>query len=122
MNLLDTGTILQMIKEKKHTAGFISIITLIEMLRGIEAKKRPKVEELLEETFKLLNIDNKTVETYCTLHQKLREEGTLIPDADLLIAAAAITHDLTLETKDEHFQRLKPLGLRLTQTPEKQNP
>ena len=29
-----------------------------------------------------------------------------------LIAALAISHNLTLETNDEHFQRLKPLGLK----------
>jgi predicted nucleic acid-binding protein len=122
MNLLDTGTILEMIKKKKHGAGVISPITLIEILRGIETKKRPKVKELLEESFNLLNIDNKTIETYCTLYHKLKDEGILIPDADLLIAATAITYNLTLETKDEHFQRLKPLGLKLTQMPEKQKP
>jgi hypothetical protein len=42
-------------------------ITLIEVLRGIETKKRPKVKQLLAESFNLLSIDNKTVETYCTL-------------------------------------------------------
>ena len=36
-----------------------------------------------------------------------------MPDADLLIAATAIAHDLTLETKDAHFVRLKSLGLKL---------
>jgi tRNA(fMet)-specific endonuclease VapC len=113
MNLLDTDIILEMIKEKKHATGAISTITLIEILRGIETKKRPKVKELLEESFNPLNIDNKTIETYCTLYCKLREAGTLIPDADLLIAATAIAYNMELETKDEHFQRLKPLGLKL---------
>jgi predicted nucleic acid-binding protein len=113
MSLLDTGIIIEMIKEKKHGAGVISFVTLIEILRGIETKKRPKVKELLEESFNLLNIDNKTIETYCTLYDKLKKEGILIPDADLLVAATAIAYNLALETKDEHFQRLKPLGLKL---------
>lgn len=38
----------------------------------------------------------------------------MLPDADLLIAATAIAHDLILETKDAHFLRLKSFGLRLT--------
>ena len=113
MNLLDTGIILEMIKKKKHAAGAISPITLIEILREIENKKRPKVKELIEESFNLLNIDNKTIETYCTLYYKLREGDMLIPDADLLIAATAIAYNVALETKDEHFQRLKPLVLKL---------
>jgi len=116
MNLLDTDTLIEMIKTKKHQPGAISPITLIETLRGIETKKRPNIKELLEESFTLLNIDNKTIETYCTLYQKLRTDGSLIPDADLIIAATAIAHNLVLQTNDQHFQRLKPLGLQLTKS------
>jgi predicted nucleic acid-binding protein len=43
------------------------------------------------------------IETYCSLYDSLRAEGTLIPDADLLIAATAISHDIALRTGDEHF-------------------
>ena len=113
MNLLDTDIIIEMLRERKHEVGAISIITLIEVLRGLEAKKRAKVKELLEESFNLLNLDNVVIETYCNLYHKLKEEGTPLPDADLLIAATAIAYNLPLETKDEHFQRLKPLGLKL---------
>ena len=117
MNLLDTDTLIEMIKTKNHQPGAISPITLIETLRGIETTKRPNIKELLEESFTPLNIDNKTIETYCTLYQKLRADGSLIPDADLLIAATAIAHNLALQTKDQHFQRLKLLGLKLAKTP-----
>ncbi len=37
----------------------------------------------------------------------------MLPDADLIIAATAMAHNLILETKDAHFLRLKALGLRL---------
>ena len=114
MNLFDTDIIIEMLKEKKHRSGFVSPITLIEILRGIETGKRTKVKQLLEESFGLANIDNKTIEAYCDLYCKLRREGTLLPDADLLIAATAMAHDLSLETRDDHFQRLKALGLKLT--------
>ena len=113
MNLLDTDVILQIIKEKKEAPGAMYTITLIEILRGIDAKKRTKTKELLEESFSLLELNNKTVETYCTLYGKLRETGSLIPDADLLIAATAIANNMTLETGNEHFQRLTQLGLQL---------
>jgi predicted nucleic acid-binding protein len=114
MNLLDTDTIIEMLRQKKHAVGAISTISLIEVLRGIEPKKRPKVKELLEESFDLLNIDNPVIETYCALYDKLRNDGALVPDADLLIAATAITHNVELKTKDEHFKRLEKLGLKLT--------
>ena len=112
MNLLDTSIIVEMLKNKNYSPGLISPVTLIEVLRGIEEKKRPMVKQLLEESFAVLNIDNRIIETYCSLYDKLRA-GNLIPDADLLIAATAVAYSLPLETKDTHFQRLKPLGLNL---------
>jgi len=113
MNLLDTDVIIQMIREKKYAPGAISPVTLIEVLRGIESEKRAKVKQLLEESFPLIDLDNSVIETYCSFYQSLKKEGTPLPDADLLIAATAMAHDVTLETGDHHFQRLKPLGLRL---------
>ncbi len=114
MNLFDTDIIIEMLRKKEYEGGAISPITLIEILRGVEAGKRPKVKRLLEESFTLLSIDNKTIETYCTLYGKLKEEGKPMPDADLLIAATAIAHNLPLKTKDEHFKKLTTLGLTLT--------
>ena len=113
MNLLDTGIIIDMIKQKKYSPGVISPLTLIETLRGIENKKRTKVKHMLEESFAVINLDNSIIETYCDIYCKLKQDGTPLPDADLLIAATAMAHNLTLETNDAHFQRLKILGLKL---------
>ncbi len=85
----------------------------MEVLRGIADKKRLQIRQLLEESFSVLNLDNSIIEAYCRIYRKLKEEGNLLPDADLLIAATAIAHDLILETKDAHFLRLKTLGLKL---------
>ena len=85
----------------------------MEVLRGIEDKKRLQIRQLLEESFSVLNLDNSIIEAYCRIYRKLKEEGNLLPDADLIIAATAIAHDLILETKDAHFLRLKTLGLKL---------
>ena len=112
MNLVDTSVIIEMLKKKRYSPGAISPLTLIEVLRGIESKKRTRVKQLLEESFSVVNIDNSIIETYCDIYCKLKKEGKSLPDTDLLIAASAIAHNLTLETKDEHFQRLKPLGLK----------
>jgi predicted nucleic acid-binding protein len=80
---------------------------------GIFLKKGQKIRQLIEDSFPLLNLDNKIIETYCTVYSELKTQGTPIPDADLLIAATSIAHDLTLEIKDEHFQRLQKLELKL---------
>jgi len=113
VNLLDTGIIIEMLKQKRYSPGAISPLTLIEILRGIESNKRKTVKHLLEESFSVANIDNSTIETYCDIYNKLKKEGKPLPDADLLIGSLAMAHNLTLETNDEHFQRLKPLGLKI---------
>lgn len=113
MNLLDTDIVIELLREKKFETGNISVITLIEVLRGIEAKRVSKIKELLEESFNVINLNNEAIEAYCNLYRKLKEMGILIPDADLLLAATAISHNLTLKTKDEHFKRLVELGLKL---------
>lgn len=113
MNLLDTGIVIEMLRQKRYSPGAISPLSLIEVLRGVEDKKRTRVKHLLEESFSVVNIDNRIIETYCDVYCKLKKEGIQLPDADLIIAASAMAHDLTLETNDEHFQRLKPLGLKI---------
>jgi len=85
----------------------------MEVLRGIEDNKRLQARKLLEESYSILNLNDSIIEAYCRVYRKLKEEGELLPDADLIIGATAIAHDLVLETKDSHFARLKPLGLRL---------
>jgi predicted nucleic acid-binding protein len=112
MILLDTNAVIELLQEKRYEGGCITIITLIEILRGIEEERRTEIKELLEESFRVINIDNEVVKTYCTLHDKLREKGETIPDADLLIAATALSHELTLKTADKHFERLKESGLK----------
>ncbi len=119
MNLIDTEIIIELLRERRHELGAISTITLIELLRGIETRKRSRVKELLEESFKLLNIDNAVIETYCLLYQKLKEEGIPIPDADILLAATAMSNNAALKTRDKHFKRLKKLGLKLAKTSQK---
>jgi predicted nucleic acid-binding protein len=113
MSLLDTDTVIELLRKKKYEAADISIITVIEVLRGLEAAKRDRVKRLMEESFNIQGLDNETVEAYCNLYRKLKEEARSIPDADLLVAATALSRNMTLKTKDEHFQRLRKLGLKL---------
>lgn len=117
MNLLDTDVVVELLRKRTYETGTISIITLIEISRGLESEKSAKVKGLIEESFNVLNIDNRVIKTYCNLYKNLKDEGVLTPDADLLIAATAISHNMTLKTKDKHFERLKKLGLKLAQAP-----
>jgi len=113
MKLLDTSVLIDDLRKGRFEEGAISIITLLEVLRGVSPEKRGRVKRLLEKAFNILNIDNDVVLKYCELYTALKKQGQLIPDADLLIAATAIANNLTLVTKDKDFERLKKQGLKL---------
>lgn len=113
MSLLDTDRVLELLRDGTFEFGDISIITVLEVLRGLEPAKRTQTKKLLEEAFIVHGLDNDIVETYSDLYRRLRHKGESLPDADLLIAATAIARDMTLKTRDEHFERLKALGLKI---------
>jgi len=113
MKLIDTSVLIDSLRKGSYEEGSISVITLIEVLRGVSPEKRNRVKQLLEKSFNVLSIDNKVIMRYCELYTSLKREGRLIPDADILIAATAIENSLVLATKDKDFEQLKELGLKL---------
>lgn len=113
MRLIDTSALIDDLRRGAYREGSISVITLIEVLRGVPPGKRERVKELLEKSYNVLGIDNKVALKYCDLYTSLKREGRLIPDADLLIAATAIVNGLALVSKDKDFERLKEHGLKL---------
>ncbi|MEM4873197.1 MAG: type II toxin-antitoxin system VapC family toxin [Thermofilaceae archaeon] len=113
MKLFDTSWLIELLRRKSFEEGAISIITLIEVLRGVPAGKRGAVKRLLEESFDVINLNNDVVRVYCELYDELKKRGSPVPDADLLIASTAIAHNLVLKSKDRHFKELVSHGLKL---------
>ncbi|MEM1610033.1 MAG: type II toxin-antitoxin system VapC family toxin [Sulfolobales archaeon] len=113
MSLIDTSVLIDNIRRGVYEEGAISIITLIEVLRGLASEKRRRVKELLERSYDVIYLDNKVILKYCELYDELKQKGLLMSDADLLIAATALTNNMVLVTKDRDFERLKNVGLRL---------
>lgn len=113
MNLIDTSVLIDDLRAGRRREGCISVITLIEVLRGLAEEKRERVKRLLEEAFDVVALDNPVVNIYCRLYSQLGERGISLADSDILIAASAIARDLELLTKDKGFDRLIDLGLRL---------
>lgn len=70
MKLFGTETIIGMMVSDKHEYGSISIITLIEFLRGVCDEKRNEVKRLLEESFEVVWFDNDIIPLYCKRNQK----------------------------------------------------
>ena len=90
-----------------------SVITRYEILRGLKARKAEKqVHTFVQfcERNVLLNLDAKAVDTAADIYAALRERGTPIEDADILIAATALVNEMDLVTANvKHFARIPEL-------------
>ncbi len=62
--------------------------------------------------YAVLPVTEPVAATFARTRASLRRAGLLIPDMDLLIAATALTHDLTLVTRNlRHFERIPDLKI-----------
>lgn len=94
----------------------ISVITYGEVYDGIDGSRDPATAEAAFNRFlkgvTLIDLDAPTLRLFAAIRSQLRRIGRPIGDLDLLIAATAIHHDLTLVTRNQrHFGRVP--GLRL---------
>ncbi len=93
-----------------HPKYTFSIITRYEVLRGLKAKNAVKqlaAFDLFCQNSEILPITEGVISHASDIYASLHQRGQLIGDADLLIAATAINHDLTLATNNEnHFCRV----------------
>ena len=113
MTLIDTSIAIDSLQYGAPRTGSISVITLLELLRGVAEDKRPELKTSLEGYYPVLGLDNDTILEYCRVFESLRSRGELIPEANMMIAAIAISKDMELWTDDEHFTRLLGHGLKL---------
>ena len=91
----------------------VSIITYAELYEGVVGARDSDVRrrQLDEVAARLdvLSIDSETARLFAEHRASLRRRGAPIPDLDLLIAATALRHDLTLLSRDRHFERVTGL-------------
>jgi predicted nucleic acid-binding protein len=83
------------------------------ILRGVAEDKRPELKTSLEGCYPVLGLDNDTILEYCRVFESMHSREELIPEADMIIAATAISKGMELWTDDEHFTRLLSHGLKL---------
>jgi predicted nucleic acid-binding protein len=96
----------------------ISIVSSGELCDGAAHAADPDLEiariRQFLGTFKVLGLDDATMEIFARARAHLRRRGQMIPDFDLLIASTALQHDLTLLTRNiRHFSRVPDLILYL---------
>ena len=97
----------------------VSLIVLGELLEGAygadDPEERVRTLHQFLAGFGLIGLNQAVMEVFARLRLNLRKQGALIPDFDLLIAATALTHDLTLLTRNvRHFSRIP--GLKVLQS------
>jgi tRNA(fMet)-specific endonuclease VapC len=123
--LLDTNICIYFLKgrfrliEKIEKIGFetlfISEITLAELKFGAEKSANPQrnraVVNELAEKFKQLPIYS-ALDIYAREKARLRKEGNIVDDFDLLIGATAIVNEMVMVTNNEkHFDRMQNIKI-----------
>lgn len=116
--LLDTDTCVfwlrgrPSVQAKMAAAGpealSISVITLAELRYGADCSAQPDANHQAIDDFVggvlVLAIDADIARAFGAIKAQLRRQGRLIEDFDLVLAATAVTRDLTLVTNNtDHF-------------------
>lgn len=124
--LLDTDTLSEVMKGRdahvrenawQYLATFghftFSIITRYEILRGLKARRATRQIARFEQRCQhsvVLPLTDAIIVRAADLYALLYQQGQLISDADILIAATALQHDLIMVTENgTHFRRIPNL-------------
>ena len=99
-----------------HKRFIFSIITRYEILRGLKAKQATAQLTLFDQFCKanrVLELTDEIIVKAAEVYSGLYKRGELIGDADILIAASALIHDLVIVTNNEkHFRRIPGLTVK----------
>ena len=95
----------------------ISLVTFGEIYEGIYFSRDLKKAEAIFREFlrgiRVLPLNRRIMQRFARIRGQLRKQGQLIGDPDILIAATALHHNLTLVTRNtKHFQRISDPKLR----------
>ncbi len=107
---------LALLEELAPSGLALSILSLGELYEGAYHTPDPEahrhdVDRFLQ-GYRLVELDRPTMARFAHERAELRRQGLMIPDFDLLIAATALTHQLTLVTRNtRHFQRIPDLQI-----------
>jgi tRNA(fMet)-specific endonuclease VapC len=126
MYLLDTDIIIysmkghplvrQKLTEQINAVMRISMITLNELYYGAYKSRQVSTNlakiKMLENAFEAIPVNYESAEIFGLLKAQLESQGNRLDDFDLLIAATAMAHNLTLVSNNlKHFQRIDGLKI-----------
>lgn len=95
-------------------AVMLNAISYFETRRGLtdgHGRKRARFELLMQEA-DVLDLDRAALDIAASVYQALRNAGTPLEDADILMADIAPANDAVLVTRNvKHFARIQELKL-----------
>ncbi len=105
----------RLIEAREHGV-YMSVITEAELRFGAASSSRPDANHEAIDRFAIevasVGIDAPVATRFGAIKAELRRQGTPLADFDLLIAATALSRDLTLVTNNTaHFTRIPDLRL-----------
>jgi tRNA(fMet)-specific endonuclease VapC len=119
--LLDTNAVIALFADEKDVREnlavaeevFLPAIAVGELYYGARKSGRPRenldrIDEFAAASV-VLACDIETARRYGDTKNRLRLIGQPLPENDIWIAALAIQHNLTLVTRDRHFQVIDDL-------------
>ncbi|WP_258084060.1 PIN domain-containing protein [Thermococcus thermotolerans] len=93
--LYDTNFLIDALKSGEKLDGYTTVLNIVEFPRALELGLRvitPGLEDYL---------------LAIKISQAMVKRGTPVPAVDAIVAAVAINRELTLVTKDRHFEWIK---------------
>ena len=98
-----------------HRQFTFSVVTKYEVLRGLLAKgavRQLSIFDQLCSASRIVPVNDAVIVRAAAIYADLHRRGELISDADILIAATAMTHHMALVTNNEaHFRRIQDLTI-----------
>lgn len=127
MILADSDTVIEILRRnpialanlQSHLQKFgslaVSAMTLYEVERGLHIRQAAVQRShlnTLRPQIHVLPVAEQVAARAVHLYLHLRTSNQFLPDADILIAATALTHNLTLATSNQrHYSRIPGLAL-----------
>jgi len=117
MSDMDAGDVEVVKRFEQAIELWIPLVVLGELRTGFALGAREKANEenlksfLARDSVEILFPDEETTFYYAKVNETLRRRGKPIPTNDMWIAAQALQYNLTLDTRDHHFQHVPKLKL-----------
>ncbi len=120
---LDTNIVIDILNGKDEMINlfqdyqdiYLPVTVCGELLFGAKNSQKRQANELNFQNFinkcKVLIINKLVADEYAEIRKRLKDAGCPIPENDIWIAATCKLNDITLATRDKHFDKIEGLSL-----------